>query len=56
MLRIEPLTRRKTVGVCIAVLGVIAALVSGLSAAPPGTWRGELIMVAAVLCMSFYNV
>jgi drug/metabolite transporter (DMT)-like permease len=40
----------------IAVLGVAAALVSGLSAAPSGAWRGELIMVAAVLCMSFYNV
>jgi drug/metabolite transporter (DMT)-like permease len=56
LLGIEPLTRRKTVGVGIAVLGVAAALVSGLSAAPPGAWRGELIMVAAVLCMSFYNV
>ena len=38
------------------MLGVAAALVSGLSAAPPGAWRGELIMVGAVLCMSFYNV
>jgi drug/metabolite transporter (DMT)-like permease len=56
LLGIEPLTRRKTVGVGIAVLGVAAALVSGLSAAPPGAWRGELIMVTAVLCMSFYNV
>src|SRR3979409_2220560 len=55
-LGIEPLTRRKTAGVGIAVLGVAAALVSGLSAAPSGAWRGELIMVAAVLCMSFYNV
>src|SRR5262249_57681104 len=33
-----------------------AALASGLSAAPPGAWRGELIMVGAVLCMAFYNV
>ncbi len=56
LLGIEPLTRRKTIGVGIAVLGVAAALVSGLSAAPAGAWRGELIMVAAVLCMSFYNV
>jgi drug/metabolite transporter (DMT)-like permease len=56
LLGIEPLTKRKTVGVGIAVLGVAAALVSGLSAAPPGAWRGELIMVGAVLCMSFYNV
>jgi drug/metabolite transporter (DMT)-like permease len=38
------------------VLGVVAALASGLSNAPPGAWRGELIMTAAVLCMAFYSV
>ena len=56
ILGIEPLTKRKSIGVCIAVLGVVAALATGLSAAPPGAWRGELIMTAAVLCMAFYNV
>jgi drug/metabolite transporter (DMT)-like permease len=56
LLGIEPLTRRKTIGVSVAVLGVAAALASGLSAAPPGAWRGELIMTAAVMCMAFYNV
>jgi len=56
LLRVEPLTVRKTLGVCIAVFGVGAALASGLSAAPPGAWRGELIMTGAVLCMAFYNV
>src|SRR3954452_16006628 len=56
LLGIEPLTKRKTVRVGIAILGVAAALLSGLSAAPEGAWRGELIMVGAVLCMSFYNV
>jgi len=56
LLGIEPLTRRKSAGVAIAILGVAAALVTGLSAAPQGAWRGELIMVGAVLCMSFYNV
>jgi drug/metabolite transporter (DMT)-like permease len=56
LLGIEPLTVRKSAGVCVAVLGVIAALASGLSAAPAGAWRGELIMTAAVLCMAFYNV
>src|SRR5215210_2410971 len=55
-LGIEPLTLRKSIGVGIAVVGVIAALASGLSAAPSGAWRGELIMTAAVLCMAFYNV
>jgi drug/metabolite transporter (DMT)-like permease len=33
-----------------------AALATGLSAAPRGAWRGELIMTGAVLCMAFYNV
>ena len=56
LLRIEPLTARKSIGVVIAVLGVFAALASGLSAAPSGAWRGELIMTVAVLCMAFYNV
>jgi drug/metabolite transporter (DMT)-like permease len=56
LLGIERLTIRKSVGVSIAVLGVIAALASGLSTAPPGAWRGELIMTGAVLCMAFYNV
>jgi drug/metabolite transporter (DMT)-like permease len=56
LLGIEPLTARKSLGVGIAVLGVGAALASGLSAAPSGAWRGELIMTGAVLCMAFYNV
>src|SRR3954468_22176445 len=56
LLGIEPLTRRKSIGVGIAILGVAAALLSGLSAAPEGAWRGEAIMVGAVLCMSFFNV
>jgi drug/metabolite transporter (DMT)-like permease len=56
LLGIEPLTMRKSIGVGVAVLGVIAALASGLSAAPSGAWRGELIMTGAVICMAFYNV
>ena len=56
LLRVEQLTWRKTLGVCIAVFGVVAALAAGLSAAPEGAWRGELIMMAAVFCMAFYNV
>ena len=56
LLGIEPLTARKFSGVLIAMLGVFAALASGLSDAPPGAWRGELIMTGAVLCMAFYNV
>ena len=56
LLGIEPLTLRKTAGVLTAMLGVFAALASGLSTAPAGAWRGELIMTGAVLCMAFYNV
>ena len=56
LLGIEPLTKRKSIGVGVAVLGVFAALAAGLSSAPDGAWRGELIMTGAVLCMAFYNV
>jgi len=56
LLGIERLTLRKSAGVGIAVLGVVAALASGLVAAPAGAWRGEAIMAGAVLCMAFYNV
>ena len=56
LLGVEPLTLRKTLGVAIAMLGVLAALATGLSAAPAGAWRGEAIMAGAVLCMAFYNV
>ena len=56
LLGIESLTARKTAGVAIAMLGVFAALASGLAVAPPGAWRGELIMIGATLCMAFYNV
>jgi drug/metabolite transporter (DMT)-like permease len=56
LLGIERLTLRKSAGVGIALLGVFAALASGLAAAPPEAWRGELIMTGAVLCMAFYNV
>jgi drug/metabolite transporter (DMT)-like permease len=56
LLGMEPLSGRKTLGVCVAVLGVVAALGTGLSTAPAGAWRGELIMTAAVLCMAFYSV
>ena len=56
LLGAEPLTLRKSAGVGVAMLGVFAALASGLSLAPAGAWRGELIMTAAVLCMAVYNV
>ena len=56
VLGMERLTLRKSAGVAIAMGGVFAALASGLAAAPRGAWRGEAIMLGAVLCMAFYNV
>jgi len=56
LLGIEPLTFRKSAGVAVAMVGVFAALATGLGAAPAGAWRGETIMAGAVLCMAFYNV
>lgn len=52
----EPLTARKTAGVLITMLGVAMALLSGLASAPPGAWRGDLLMVAAALCMALYSI
>jgi drug/metabolite transporter (DMT)-like permease len=56
LLGAEPLTRRKALGVVIAVGGVGIALLAGLASAPEGAWRGDLIMVAATIWMAFYNV
>lgn len=56
LFRVEKLTLRKSVGVGVAIFGVIGTLASGLSAAPPGAWRGELIMISAAFCMACYNV
>ena len=56
LLRIEPLTARKTFGVAVAIGGVAIALIAGLSYAPPGAWRGDLIMLAGTLCFALYSV
>lgn len=56
LLGIEPLTARKPISVVMGMLGVFAALATGLAAAPVGAWRGEAITTGAVLCMAFYNV
>lgn len=52
----ERLSTRKTIGVLVAMLGVAFALLSGLRLAPDGAWRGDLLMIAAALCMAFYSV
>ncbi|MGH6880048.1 MAG: DMT family transporter, partial [Hypericibacter sp.] len=55
-LRAEPLTRRKSVGVLIAIGGVAVALITGLGDAPRGAWRGDAIMLAATLCIALYSI
>lgn len=55
-LGIERITARKTLGVLVATAGVFLALMLGLSGAPEGAWRGELVMLVATLCISFNNV
>jgi drug/metabolite transporter (DMT)-like permease len=56
LLRVEALTTRKSAGVLLAMAGVSIALFAGLSGAPAGAWRGDLLMIAAALCMALYNV
>jgi drug/metabolite transporter (DMT)-like permease len=53
---VERLDVRKSIGVIIAIVGVVVALVTDLAQAPPMAWRGDLIMVAATLVMALYNV
>jgi drug/metabolite transporter (DMT)-like permease len=52
----EALTARKSTGVLVAMAGVALALLSSLSSAPAGAWRGDLLMVAAALCMALYSI
>jgi drug/metabolite transporter (DMT)-like permease len=56
MLRAELFGMRKTSGVLIASAGVALALTTGLGEAPPGAWRGDLLMIGGTLAMAFYNV
>jgi drug/metabolite transporter (DMT)-like permease len=56
LLGVEGLSLRKTLGILLAMLGVAGALVTALADAPPGAWRGDLIMTGATLCMALYNV
>jgi drug/metabolite transporter (DMT)-like permease len=56
VLGIESVSARKSAGVALAMLGVTAALATGLADAPAGAWRGDLIMAGATLCMALYSV
>jgi drug/metabolite transporter (DMT)-like permease len=52
----EALSWRKSIGVVIATSGVAVALLSDLTSAPSGAWRGDLLMIAAALCMALYGI
>lgn len=52
----EPLTARKTGGVLAATVGVAVALITSLSSAPAGAWRGDILMIVAALCMALYGI
>ena len=53
---VERLSVRKSAGVLVATGGVAVALAAGLAAAPPGAWRGDLIMLAGIFCWACYNI
>lgn len=52
----ERLTRRRTLGVMLAMAGVALALLAGLGSAPAGAWIGDLVMLACAGAMAIFNV
>src|SRR3982750_1150049 len=56
VLRIEPLTVRKSLGLVLAMGGVVIALGASLPVSPPGAWRGDALMLAGAACMALYTV
>ena len=56
LLGLERITPRKVIGVAIAVGGTAVALAAGLSSAPEGAWRGDLLMFGAAVCIAAYNI
>ena len=52
----ERLTLRKSLGVLIALGGVAISMIADLSRAPPGAWKGDAMMIAAMLSMSVYTI
>lgn len=54
--RLEVLTLRRSLGVLVAMAGVGVALLGGLGVAPPGAWRGDLMMLGGTVLMALFNV
>jgi drug/metabolite transporter (DMT)-like permease len=56
LLGVERPTRRKALGMVIAMSGVVLALGGSVSQSAPHAWIGDLLMCGAAFCMAFYNV
>ena len=52
----ERFTLRKGTAAVIALAGVAVALAAGLGSAPPGSWKGDLLMLAGAVFLAFYNI
>ena len=52
----EVFSWRKLAGILVAVGGLAYALAPKLKGAPPGAWKGDLIMLAAAAMQAIYNV
>jgi drug/metabolite transporter (DMT)-like permease len=52
----ETPTVRKTLGVIVAMSGVGLVLVTNAKTAADGAWCGDLLMIAAVVCMALYGI
>lgn len=53
---VAPLTGRKALGVLCALGGVATAFAAGLRSTPENALFGDLVMIAAALCMANYSV
>ena len=54
--RAERPTLIKTIGIALASAGVIVALWQSSAVAPPGAWRGDLIVLGGAVITASYNV
>lgn len=52
----ERLSRRRSLGVLVAMGGVALALLAGLGSAPADAWVGDLVMLACAGVMAVFNV
>jgi drug/metabolite transporter (DMT)-like permease len=52
----ERLTVRKSLGVLTALGGVTISMIADLSRAPVAAWKGDTMMIAALLSMSVYTI